>query len=588
MTSRRLFLLFTATLGAAGLHLVWLLVWGRQGWAAQDVLFVLCCALCASTAWVAAALHPPRRRRPWQLVALAFSVSTLGNACWVYLEMFTSLDLLGSVADVAFLLVPALLALAFWFLPHARIGPTDRGRLSLDATILAGTLALWGWRLVLAPTLAGLGGQPLAQALAGLYPLLDVLLLSLLAWLIPQRPPSAPVGFFALGAACFVVGDVAYAHLNAGASAVNELTRTAWLTDLTGYTADVAWLCGLAAFAAAAWSSVRLAPAPGETPPVLGLRPFAFVLPYLALVGSFVGLHFTAPRMGGWSAELAVLTGLAVLVAVRQGLVWQDKLRLEAKLQGAARCLEARVEERTAQVRRTFEGGLLALGVALETRDLETSGHTQRVVHLALALGQALGLPPDELDALAQGAYLHDLGKLAVPDAILRKPGRLTPEEFAVMQTHAEHGHDIALRLPSLAPGALAVILHHHERWDGSGYPCGLTGLDIPLLARMFAVCDVYDALTSERPYKRAWSHEAAVAEIAAGAGRHFDPCIVRAFMALDVVALLSGLRGARTEKDVRAAGAVPTLPTTGARPSWWVEKTSLPAERPRHTPDRE
>uniref|UniRef100_UPI002869C5E7 HD domain-containing phosphohydrolase n=1 Tax=Deinococcus sp. TaxID=47478 RepID=UPI002869C5E7 len=184
-------------------------------------------------------------------------------------------------------------------------------------------------------------------------------------------------------------------------------------------------------------------------------------------------------------------------------------------------------------VRATLEGSLLMLGVALEARDLETHGHTERATQLVTELGTALGLRGTELDHLREGAYLHDLGKLCVPDAILQKPGPLTTEEWQLMQAHTSRGWALARHIPSIAPAVLDVIRHHHERWNGMGYPDALTGRDIPLLARIFAVIDVYDALISERPYKRAWTPEAALEEIEAQAGVQFDPEIVRTFVSL-------------------------------------------------------
>ncbi|WP_407571618.1 HD domain-containing phosphohydrolase [Deinococcus altitudinis] len=181
----------------------------------------------------------------------------------------------------------------------------------------------------------------------------------------------------------------------------------------------------------------------------------------------------------------------------------------------------------------TLEGGLLGLGIALEARDLETSGHTLRVMQFSMQLGQALGLDPVQLTELKHGASLHDLGKLTIPDTVLLKPSRLNAEEWATMQTHAHNGHKIASRIPTLSRAAMDVIRHHHERWDGTGYPDRLAGSAIPLLARIFAVCDVYDALTSERPYKQAWTHEAALSELRAQSARQFDPQIVVAFLAL-------------------------------------------------------
>ncbi|WP_189069107.1 sensor domain-containing diguanylate cyclase/phosphohydrolase [Deinococcus radiotolerans] len=184
-------------------------------------------------------------------------------------------------------------------------------------------------------------------------------------------------------------------------------------------------------------------------------------------------------------------------------------------------------------LRRAVQGGLLALGAALEERDLETAGHTARVVALAGTLGRRLDLDETELHALEQGASLHDIGKLAIPDAILLKPGPLDASEWVVMQAHAARGFEIAQRLQGLLPATLDVIRHHHEHWNGRGYPDGLRGEQIPLAARIFAVCDVYDALTHPRPYKAAWTHAEAVAEIRAQRGAQFDPRVVDIFLTL-------------------------------------------------------
>ncbi|UBV41667.1 diguanylate cyclase [Deinococcus taeanensis] len=186
-----------------------------------------------------------------------------------------------------------------------------------------------------------------------------------------------------------------------------------------------------------------------------------------------------------------------------------------------------------ADVEATREGALLALGLSLELRDFETAGHTERVVRLALAVGRAMGLDDTQLETLRVGAYLHDIGKLAVPDAILLKPGRLDPEEWTVMQSHAATGHALVSRIPTLPQGAKGVVRHHHERWDGGGYPDRLAGEAIPVAARIFSVVDVFDALTSERPYKHAWPAEDALQEIQAQAGRQFDPQVVQVALAV-------------------------------------------------------
>ncbi len=179
----------------------------------------------------------------------------------------------------------------------------------------------------------------------------------------------------------------------------------------------------------------------------------------------------------------------------------------------------------------TREEVLLSFGAVLEYRDDETHGHTERVVTNAVKFGQALGLNRAELDALRQGAYLHDIGKLAISDRLLHKPGRFTPEERLQMQEHVRIGHQLALKIPAVLPKALEVILSHHERWDGTGYGHGLREQEIPFLARVFSIVDVFDALVSVRPYKTAWTREEAFAEIVAQTGQQFDPELVPVFI---------------------------------------------------------
>ncbi|CAM3790625.1 HD-GYP domain-containing protein [Deinococcus frigens] len=176
------------------------------------------------------------------------------------------------------------------------------------------------------------------------------------------------------------------------------------------------------------------------------------------------------------------------------------------------------------------EAALRAMGLALEVRDGETKGHTDRVTALAMRLARALWWSPSQTRALRWGAYLHDIGKIAIPDAVLLKPGPLDEAQWAVMRSHVSEGVRFATALGFLPATALDVVRDHHERWNGQGYPAGRAGDEISLAGRLFALCDVYDALTSERPYKAAWTHEAALAEIEAQAGRHFDPELTRLF----------------------------------------------------------
>ncbi|GGR13935.1 GAF domain-containing protein [Deinococcus ruber] len=220
-------------------------------------------------------------------------------------------------------------------------------------------------------------------------------------------------------------------------------------------------------------------------------------------------------------------------------LAWFDVLKApppgaEAALHTLADRL-SRSFERNAHIRQieaTREGALQTLGAALEAREFETHGHTERVVSASVRLGTRLGLSREDLDALRQGAYLHDIGKLMVPDVVLLKPGPLSPHEREQMLCHTHLGADLAASIPTLPPLARQVVRWHHERWDGSGYPDGLTAQAIPLAARIFSVVDVYDALTTVQPYKTAWTPQDARAELIRQAGRQFDPAVVSAFLA--------------------------------------------------------
>jgi putative nucleotidyltransferase with HDIG domain len=169
---------------------------------------------------------------------------------------------------------------------------------------------------------------------------------------------------------------------------------------------------------------------------------------------------------------------------------------------------------------------------ALDLRDEETEGHTQRVTELTLRLARAMGVSEVELVHIRRGALLHDIGKMGVPDRILLKPGPLTAEEKEVMRRHPQYAYDMLWPIEHLRP-ALDIPYCHHERWDGSGYPRQLKGEQIPLAARIFAVVDVFDALTSDRPYRPAWPREKALEHIRRQAGRHFDPRVVEVFLRL-------------------------------------------------------
>ena len=206
--------------------------------------------------------------------------------------------------------------------------------------------------------------------------------------------------------------------------------------------------------------------------------------------------------------------------------------RAKEELAGHNRVLEQRVQDRAEEVRTTHLEVLRRLGAAVEQRDDETGEHIVRMSRMAAALACFAGLDPETSEMLLRAAPLHDIGKIGIPDRILRKPGPLTGDERALMQTHTILGAKLlsGSRSPVVRL-AESIARSHHERWDGKGYPDGLTGEDIPLSARICAIADVFDALVSERPYKRAWSAAAALAEIERGSGGAFDPRLVTVFV---------------------------------------------------------
>jgi putative two-component system response regulator len=214
------------------------------------------------------------------------------------------------------------------------------------------------------------------------------------------------------------------------------------------------------------------------------------------------------------------------------------------------RRLAERIDQQERQLDQVFVDGLLAISMSVEARDRYTGGHVERVAIYAVATGVQLGLAEDDLKALLVAALLHDIGKIAVPDHILGKPGALTPDEYAVIREHPAGGAAILARSTSLSIG-IPGVLHHHERWDGGGYPHGLAGEEIPLAGRILAAADTFDAIVTARPYRGPRTEVEALAELRRCQGTQFDPRVVDAFaQALD--------DGFQAAKRVRYAAALP------------------------------
>jgi response regulator RpfG family c-di-GMP phosphodiesterase len=204
------------------------------------------------------------------------------------------------------------------------------------------------------------------------------------------------------------------------------------------------------------------------------------------------------------------------------------QVTLERRVREATRDLDAAYR----QLQETYRATLEALGSALDTRDVGTESHSRRVHGYSLSIARAHGLPAERMQDLEWGVLLHDIGKIGIPDAILLKPGPLTSDEWTIMRQHPEIGKRLIERV-SFLRGAVPVVYCHHERWDGTGYPRGLRGADIPIEARVFMVADTLDAMTFDRPYSKAVPLSAARAEIARCAGTHFDPGVVQTYLSI-------------------------------------------------------
>ncbi len=256
-----------------------------------------------------------------------------------------------------------------------------------------------------------------------------------------------------------------------------------------------------------------------------------------------------------WFYHTVTLFILAAGVGWWREFLLRRNFSMQTSLRGARNVLasqntllENEVHKRTRTIQRTEDAAFILLASLVETRDNETGNHVRRTQHYVRALARRLQahpgfagyLVPDQIDVLFKSAPLHDIGKVGIPDNILLKPGKLDPEEFAIMQTHTNLGYDaienaerrMGVKVEFLAC-AKEIALNHHEKWDGSGYPRKLVAQDIPISARLMALADVYDALTTRRVYKEAIPHDAAVEVIMNGGGKHFDPDVVAAFASI-------------------------------------------------------
>ena len=249
-----------------------------------------------------------------------------------------------------------------------------------------------------------------------------------------------------------------------------------------------------------------------------------------------ISVALAAIRNGAYDYLLKPFEREQLLATVRRAL---ENRRLKVENRTYQTNLESLVTARTEQLRkamanleRSYDITLEALGDALDLKDAETEGHSKRVTAFTIAIARHMGLTSDQIRVIARGAFLHDIGKMAIPDAILRKPGALNADEIAVMREHCFRGYQLLRRIPFLGEAA-EIVYSHQEKFDGTGYPRNLKAEEIPLGARIFSVADTLDAITSDRPYRPAQTVKAAKEEIERWSGRQFDPEIVRVFLSM-------------------------------------------------------
>jgi len=274
----------------------------------------------------------------------------------------------------------------------------------------------------------------------------------------------------------------------------------------------------------------------GASPGTVWKDHFMWLWPHYLVLG-FLGVVIAAANDAmGLLGILAFFVPLVMMrVSIKQYLDKTTEGVLELRrTHGELQVSNTQLTEALQTLDNAYDGTLRSLVAALDARDSETGGHSERVAELAVEMAEEMGISrsSDQGRIIAWGALLHDVGKIAVPDAILRKPGSLSDEEWVPMRKHARAGYDIIQSVKFLAPAA-EIVLAHHERYDGAGYPRGLAGEDIPLGARIFMIADTFDAITSERPYKAAIPAEEALAEILRNSGTQFDPACVELFLAV-------------------------------------------------------
>jgi hypothetical protein len=457
-----------------------------------------------------------RTRIAWSLLTAGVGAWALGQIGWTVYETGFGIEPTSpSLLDGLFLLSSVLIICALLAMVRTPAGYLSQLRGAVEGLFIASGFFLCSWSLVTGSVFAH--GQTLT--LGGLidlaYPVLDVIAFAAVFFVIlrSRQSSSAGLGLLALGIICVTASDSSYWYLTETQPAFPGVSPL-----------DAGWVAGFLAIAIAALRSDNRR----RWVQRLVSSRLTLVLPALpATVGVLTVL-------AGWlldgtvASEGALLGIMAVVLMLGVALL----VIITYENHALSTDQERRVEQRTRELVDARAETLQRLATAAEYRDHDTFRHTKRVGATAAEIGARLGLATDQIGLLREAAPLHDVGKLAISDTILLKPGKLSTEENEVMKAHAELGARLLSGSSSpVLQMATVIAASHHERWDGAGYPAGLAEKAIPRVGRIVAVADVFDALTHDRPYKPAWPVEQAIAEIERAAGSQFDPGVVAAFL---------------------------------------------------------
>ncbi len=497
-----------------------------------------------------------RSRIAWSLLSAGVGAWALGQIGWtVYETGFGIQPTSPSLLDGLFLLSPVLIICALLAMVRTPAGYLSQLRGAVEGLFIASGFFLCSWSLVIGSVLEH--GQTLT--LGGLtnlaYPVLDTIAIAAVFFVALRRrqSPSAGLGLLALGIICVAASDSSYWYLTETQPAFPGVSPL-----------DAGWVAGFLAIAVATLRSGK----PRRWVRRLASSRLTLALPALPALPATVGVLIV---LAGWLLSGTVESAEALLGIMAVVLMLGVALLVIVTFENHALSTdqERRVEERTRELVDARAETLQRLATAAEYRDGDTFQHTERVGATAAEIAARLGLAADQIGLLREAAPLHDVGKLAISDTILLKPGKLSAEEYEVMKTHAELGARLLSGSSSpVLQMATVIAASHHERWDGAGYPAGLAEQAIPRVGRIVAVADVFDALTHERPYKPAWPVEQAIAEIERAAGSQFDPGVVAAFLAMQKDAAVAsendGQQRPRTVRSLQPRRGRRTSPTAG------------------------